>query len=665
MRFHKFLGLSLALYPYLTVAAEVGQMRNWWTIDGPGFVDALGQLDALRCFEGSANTTLACDGLVANMTSKGFNEKHGELALTQLSAIEAFTTAFKDSIGDAYKEAANLIAGPELTRKWFTKLDDNARKEFFKKVAVSSLRSIILSEFPWYDWNSSDVPAGVKAAQKKAWSSINGAVSLFGSLVESDTTAIAHHKGVTVDNYFSSVVDGHQHGAEVLAERILENENDIAATWMKYGNVLEAEGLDNLKDELKTHLSRYIFLKAVNQALKDTASYVTCTVKTFKDPSEAPFGRLPAGDTCKYDTSGPADLKSCVDGDVCYLYRWKSVSNSFWRLWNPEHNDKPRMDEMRNAPFSLDPSAVIDSTVVGALQGAVDFRYREDGTPITTNGKTTVQDLGEARVPGMFDLPVCYSNYSWNTPMDPSRRRRGWHILGCSKNDLYCFDMMPPCYCGPWGTQTKNIWSQINIHQKDAINSCDYRIDSAITDVIENYVAKCRLQDSPTGKCKDIIRIIETRGYGSPSEIEPDIKFALTCQVISVGPFTNAVDPRKKTCKMYKKMWEDLKADPSLKSKGALPKEATQDLAKIEAEFKEIVESGGFSETEPGEGSATTTSTDESTPEESASTIETTDSPTDSPTDDEPAPIVATRAETKKNTGSSAFPLSHPSQNNE
>jgi hypothetical protein len=92
---HKFLGLSLALYPYLTVAAEVGQMRNWWTIDGPGFVDAFGQFDALRCFDGSANTTLACDGLVANMTSKGFNEKHGELALTQLSAIEAFTTAFK------------------------------------------------------------------------------------------------------------------------------------------------------------------------------------------------------------------------------------------------------------------------------------------------------------------------------------------------------------------------------------------------------------------------------------------------------------------------------------------------------------------------------------------------------------------------------------------
>lgn len=72
-------------------------MRNWWAIDGPGFVNTVGKLDSLRCFDGSStnNSTVACEEIVSNATSKGFNEQHGELALSQLSSIENFTTAYK------------------------------------------------------------------------------------------------------------------------------------------------------------------------------------------------------------------------------------------------------------------------------------------------------------------------------------------------------------------------------------------------------------------------------------------------------------------------------------------------------------------------------------------------------------------------------------------
>ncbi|KAI5820559.1 hypothetical protein BZA77DRAFT_289689 [Pyronema omphalodes] len=663
MKFRNILGLSLALYPYLSIAGEVGQMRNWWAIDGPGFVNTVGKLDSLRCFDGSStnNSTVACEEIVSNATSKGFNEQHGELALSQLSSIENFTTAYKDAIGDAYKEAAALIAGPEITRKWFSKLKEEAKKEFFKTVATSSLRSTILSAFPWYDWNSSDVPPEVRSAQKKAWSCINDAVSTFGSLVASDTTAIAHHKGVTVDNYFSSIVDGHQHGVEDFAERIMANENGITTSWMKYGNVLEAEGLENLKDELQSQLARFIFLKAVNQALKDNASYITCTVKSFKDPSTAPFGRLPAAETCKYDKSGPADLKSCIDGDVCYMYRWKSESNDVWRIFNPEHNGKPPVDEIRNPPFSVEPSAIIDSTVVGALQGAVDFRYREDGSPITTNGKTTVKDLGDARVPGLFNLPVCYSSYSWNTPLNPSRRAKGKHIFPCNKNDPYCFEKVPPCYCGPWGSQTREIWDQININELNGWDYCDVWIDEKITDVIENWIAKRRMQNFSFDVYDQVMNIINTRGYASSSEIEPDIKFAIICQLRTVGPFTNVVDQRKKACKMYKQLWEDLKADPTLKTKGSLPKDAAKDLADIEAEFKEAVESGTLAE---ATSNADSTSTEESSSDSPSATIDdTTSADSTGDSDDTPTAKVSTRADIQQNAGASLFPLSRPSQN--
>jgi hypothetical protein len=252
---------------------------------------------------------------------------------------------------------------------------------------------------------------------------------------------------------------------------------------------------------------------------------------------------------------------------------------------------------------------IILSSVNGALEGLQDFRLRKNNTPLLSTRTTSIADIADASVPGVFSVPICYSDYSWNTPLHIVRKRRKWFEGACYADDPYCYEAVPPCYCGPWGSQTKTVWDQIGFvekyHRRDKgrreAGLCANLIKKKIKNPLEAYVAYCRLGVrrvfswtgsrvngmivAHSGKdkyCDDIIGILERRGYGVPEEIEPEVKYALYCKILGDG----------RRCKMYKKLWNELKtpeAVGTVEESPEITEREKEDMVQYESEFARLV----------------------------------------------------------------------------
>ena len=249
-----------------------------------------------------------------------------------------------------------------------------------------------------------------------------------------------------------------------------------------------------------------------------------------------------------------------------------------------------------------------------ALNGLADFRLRQDSTPqlLTTARASSINDIADASAAGVFSLPVCYSDYNWNTPLHLTRPKRKWWQPACSPIDPYCHEKVPPCYCGPWGSQTMTVWDRIGFPQAKPDRGraeralCAGLIKKTITNPLEAYVAYCRLgirrlnswsvdKSRPDKHCRDVIGILERRSYRSPDNIEPDVKYTLYCKIRGDG----------RRCKMYRQLWADLVApgeQPPTPMDTNSTLQATDEVDEYESEFSRLVLGEEKDDEEDGQG---------------------------------------------------------------
>ncbi|KAF8544749.1 hypothetical protein BDD12DRAFT_906255 [Trichophaea hybrida] len=442
-----------------------------------------------------------------------------------------------------------------------------------------------------------------------SWKVFFGLVEVVGekSKLKPNAVAALETSTVSVGDFMDAIAQLGQHALQETVSEFFNGTHGLDIhELLGFGNLLgtDADKLVAYRDIYPLLLARLIYHKVLNQALLSDQVYITCTVNSAERPHQ--FGVYSTGSACAKDHSGPQDLKACLEGgDVCYMYRWKIPQRSGMI----SHNSKPEgICEWGAAPSNINATDIILSSVNGALEGLQDFRLRKDNTPLLSTKPTSIADIADASVPGVFSLPICYSDYSWNTPLHIVRKSRKWYQGACHRDDPYCYEAVPPCYCGPWGSQTKAVWDSIGFieksHRRDRghreTGLCAKLIKKKIKDPLEAYVAYCRLgvrrvfswtgsringmivaQNGKDKYCDDIIGILERREYGSPEEIEPDVKYAIYCKILGDG----------RRCKMYKKMWNELTAPETTGAVESL--EITEgekdDMVQYESEFARLV----------------------------------------------------------------------------
>lgn len=103
--------------------------------------------------------------------------------------------------------------------------------------------------------------------------------------------------------------------------------------------------------EVEENISRKILLKAIDGAFKSQPIWISCTSDFMTtEPRKNSYSRAKVPSTsCERDRSGPQDLKECVDGLVCYMYKWDSRGAAY------RHQvERPfGIEEMSGAPYGV------------------------------------------------------------------------------------------------------------------------------------------------------------------------------------------------------------------------------------------------------------------------------------------------------------------------
>ena len=319
----------------------------------------------------------------------------------------------------------------------------------------------------------------------------------------------------------------------------------------------------------------------MNEALVSDTTYITCMVNDGRKPYQ--FGPRVGPMTCERDFSGPQDLKACVDGDVCYLYKWKQYGTlNMFVPFKQEHNDKPLgIGEWNVEPYYTNATDIITSSVRSAHDGLDSFRLKKDGSPVllTEKDKSSFMDIAKTSTPGAFMVPVCYSDYNWNTRLSPARPR-GWFELPFAANNPYCHEHTLPCYCGPWGKQTTAVWESIGLKGSYSQKMrCAKKIKKVIKNPMELFIAQCRIGVSFNKgwfwrnvdkilyrhlrhhNCDKVIGVLENFEYHTFEEIPSTVRWILYCKIL--GPDLN----EKAKCNAYKPLWEEITAPGAGKPK--------------------------------------------------------------------------------------------------
>lgn len=95
-------------------------------------------------------------------------------------------------------------------------------------------------------------------------------------------------------------------------------------------------------------------LKALDATLRSQEIWITCTkdFKTVKPRADSTSPAKYPTNICQKDMSGPQDLKECVGGYVCYMYKWmsRSTAHSKHRVEYPFG-----MQDIKDIPYDVDP----------------------------------------------------------------------------------------------------------------------------------------------------------------------------------------------------------------------------------------------------------------------------------------------------------------------
>lgn len=103
--------------------------------------------------------------------------------------------------------------------------------------------------------------------------------------------------------------------------------------------------------EVEENITRKILLKAIDGAFKSQRIWISCT-KDFRttEPRKNSYSRAEVPTTsCERDRSGPQDLKECVEGYVCYLYKWDARGSAYRHQVERPYG----IDEMTDAPYGV------------------------------------------------------------------------------------------------------------------------------------------------------------------------------------------------------------------------------------------------------------------------------------------------------------------------
>ncbi|KAG0136802.1 hypothetical protein HOY82DRAFT_32985 [Tuber indicum] len=303
-------------------------------------------------------------------------------------------------------------------------------------------------------------------------------------------------------------------------------------------------------------LAKNIFMRMLDLSFDGNKLYISCTKDTQKRSNprkDAPGPRS----LCDRDNTGPQNLKACVEDYACYMYRWSE--RNFDHM---SRSKEPKgMDKLDESPFNITAKDIITSSVLSQLQG---LKRGESGNTLSNILKTTpdgLSSLAEPSFPGIFHLPICFSLHNWNTQVT------GWNAL-CD-TDRSCPAKNFPCFCGSWGQDTESVWKGMGVGQDKKRSHyveqlCPRQISRKIADPLEKYMAYCALGvrfNSCTTRVNGILgfpgkdkycvlfkSVMELKGYESIEDMDPEIKFALTCKVKKGG----------KGCSMYNEMFESL-----------------------------------------------------------------------------------------------------------
>ncbi|KAI5838366.1 hypothetical protein DFP73DRAFT_635349 [Morchella snyderi] len=291
---------------------------------------------------------------------------------------------------------------------------------------------------------------------------------------------------------------------------------------------------------IERKVAREAFMKLFNNSLRLDPVYISCT-------------RDIQSKSCSSDRSGPQDLKFCAPGGyVCYMYQWKDRPTR-----NYSRNTRPNGHENWNEkPWNIDVQHIIQSSFNNHMKKPCQ--------------EPTLATLGEPKHTSHFKIPVCVSDYNWNTPIDAG--------LTCN-TDINCHAKNLPCHCGAWGKDTMSVWKDIGLtesihHHYHSATVCPRQIRRRIHDDLERYVAFCKL-DIRRGSsksrvdghrrfqggdryCDVIVNYIESMPedpvtHETPrsrdlDKIDPSVKYAFLCHIRKGG----------RGCQMYKKTFDDL-----------------------------------------------------------------------------------------------------------
>ncbi|RPB05719.1 hypothetical protein L873DRAFT_1797449 [Choiromyces venosus 120613-1] len=289
--------------------------------------------------------------------------------------------------------------------------------------------------------------------------------------------------------------------------------------------------------EVEEKLTRNFMLKALDATLRSQEIWITCTkdFKTVKPRADSTSKAKYPTNMCQKDMSGPQDLKECVDGNVCYMYKWQSRYLPYQR-----HNVEKLygMDTLLDAPYSLDPKDIIHSSVKTYLE-----QHNKDAALPGTLSLASFKDAASAekiwdsRQAGLFTVPVCMSQYNFNTPLEP------FNAFTCSLNPD-CRQKTLPCNCGPYGSETKTVWKEAGLWDLPSAANyrqvlCSRQIAARITDDLEKYTAHCNVEvhgqvltwkkDGANTMCGPIMEQLESVGYPCKEDMSPTFNTRMLC----------------------------------------------------------------------------------------------------------------------------------------
>jgi hypothetical protein len=286
-------------------------------------------------------------------------------------------------------------------------------------------------------------------------------------------------------------------------------------------------------------MTRNVFHKTLNAALKAQTIYITCTtdLRKRRDPSHASGGD--ATGNCKKDNSGPQDLKSCVPytaaearerglGDApgelaCYLYKWAVRGRSA-----RHHNESPFGSDEWEHNWGISAKDIITSSVRAHLIGITDY---------DTGSFDSTAEISDPSTPGVFTVPVCMTRYNWNAPIEP-------FTIGSELNPNSPAKHLP-CSCGFWGDETEQVWRAIglwDIHPDEYRKTlCPRQLSTLTSDPLEKFVSNCRLDTKKSGGIRrfgrdsrcDIITFLfdELKRRGVPQDLPEPVKLAVWCRI--------------------------------------------------------------------------------------------------------------------------------------